>query len=294
MDERFVLTGIRPAEPEQKIPVRRRHEARRAAAGVFLAAVVLGCLFCRAVMTKDPTYMDLANCTHRPDREFLFGTDTMGRDIFSMIWYGGRISLSVGFLATVLSTCIAVAVGALSGMAPPWLDGLIMRLTDILLSIPSLLAVILLQAALGRPGVVSISLVIGATSWMSIAKIIRTEVRQMRQCGYILAARCMGGGFFHLLRRHLAPNFLPAVMFMVVMNVRGAIAAESTLSFLGVGLPPEVVSWGGMLSLAGNALTSGAWWIILIPGLFLVSTLLAVTELGDSLRRAANKKQSNL
>ncbi len=294
MDERFTLTGIRPAEPERAVLRGKRHRGKPIVSGVFLALMVLGCLFCQAIMTRDPAYMDLANYAHRPDGEFLFGTDTMGRDIFSMIWYGGRVSLAIGFLAAAISALIAVAVGAVSGMAPPWLDGLIMRLADILLSVPSLLVVILLQAVLGSPGVGSISLVIGATSWMGIAKVIRTEVRQMRQSEYIIAARCMGGGFFHILRRHLAPNFLPSVMFMVIMNVRGAIAAEATLSFLGVGLPLEVISWGSMLSLAGNALTSGAWWIILIPGLFLVSTLLAITEVGDSLRSAADKKQRNL
>ena len=211
-----------------------------------------------------------------------------------MIWSGGRVSLAIGFLATAISTSIAVAVGAASGLAPRWLDRLLMRLTDILLSIPSLLTVVLLQAVLGQAGVMSLSLVIGVTSWQSIAKLVRTEVRQLRRSEYVIAARCMGGGFFHLLRRHLAPNFLSSIMFMVVMNVRAAIVAESTLSFMGVGLPLEIISWGSMLSLADNALTSGAWWIILIPGAFLAATLLAITELGSWLRKSANKKQSNL
>ena len=169
-----------------------------------------------------------------------------------------------------------------------------MRLTDILLSIPSLLVIILLQAALGRANIASLSLVIGATGWMSVARVVRTEVRQLRTSEYVAAARCMGGGTFHILRRHLAPNFLASIMFMVVMNVRGAIVAESTLSFMGAGLPLDTVSWGSMLSLAENALTAGAWWIVLIPGLFLVATLLAVTELGEWLRRSANRGQSNL
>lgn len=238
--------------------------------------------------------MDLMNYNTAPNGEFLFGTDTMGRDIFSMIWYGGRLSLSIGVLSTLISTAIAIVFGAVSGCAPGWLDTVLMRLTEILLSVPSLLIIVLLQAILGKANVLSISFVIGITSWTSIAKVVRTEVRQLRSSEYILAARCMGGGFFHILWRHLTPNFVSSIMFMVVMNVRSAIVAESTLSFMGIGLPLEVITWGSMLSLSEKALLTGAWWIILIPGSFLVVTLLCVTDLGNYMRRNANRKQSNL
>ncbi|MDE5716572.1 MAG: ABC transporter permease, partial [Lachnospiraceae bacterium] len=142
--------------------------------------------------------------------------------------------------------------------------------------------------------VYSLSVVIGLTGWMSMAKIVRTEVRQLKNTDYVLAAKCLGGGFFHVLFRHLAPNFFPSVLFMAVMNVRNAIVAESTLSFLGLGLPMEVVSWGSMLSLSENALFSRAWWTILIPGVFLVGTLLCLTNLGNYMRGSANKRHSNL
>lgn len=140
----------------------------------------------------------------------------------------------------------------------------------------------------------SLSLVIGITSWTSIAKVVRTEVRQLRSNEYVVAARCMGGGFFYILRKHLAPNFLPSIMFMVVMNIRSAIVEESTLSFMGIGLPLEIISWGSMLSLSEKALLTDGWWIILIPGAFLVVTLLAITGLGDYLRKELNKKESYL
>ena len=215
-------------------------------------------------------------------------------DIFSMIWYGGRQSLFIGIAATVISTGIAIVFGTVSGMAPDWLDMLLMRATEILLSIPNLLTVIFLQAILGKANVFSLSFVIGITSWMSIAKIIRTEVRQLRNNEYVIAARCMGGGFFYILYKHLAPNFLSSIMFMVVMNIRSAIVEESTLSFIGIGLPLEVISWGSMLSLSEKALLTGAWWIILIPGVFLVVTLLCITSIGDCIRKKLNKQESNL
>lgn len=261
---------------------------------MLLGLIALGCLFGNLFTGVDPSYMDLKNCNVPPCKEFLFGTDTMGRDIFAMIWQGGRVSLFIGVAATLLSTVIAVVFGAVSGSAPKWVDGLMMRLTEILLSVPGLLMVILIQAVLGKANVVSISFVIGITSWMSIAKVVRTEVQQLRGSEYIIASKCMGGSFFHVLWRHLTPNFLPAIMFMVVMNIRSAIIAESTLSFMGIGLPIQVISWGSMLSLAEKALLTNLWWIILIPGLFLLVTLLCITHLGNYLRRSVNRRHSNL
>lgn len=293
MSNGFEVVGIRSL-PEQPVQKEKWYRGKPLFSAVLLALIVLGCLGCRLLMTADPTYMDLSRCSVPPSRQFLFGTDTMGRDIFSMIWYGGRLSLFIGLAATAISTAIAILLGAASGCAPNWLDALLMRLTEILLSIPGLLLIVLLQAILGRANVLSISLVIGVTGWTSMAKIIRTEVRQIRSSEYVLASRCMGGGFFHILWQHLTPNFVSSIMFMVVMNVRTAIAAESTLSFMGIGLPLEVVTWGSMLSLSEKALLSRAWWIILIPGLFLVVTLLCITSLGNYLRKTVNRKQSNL
>lgn len=259
-----------------------------------LIAVVILCFACELFLTKDPVYMDLAHCNEAPGKEFLFGTDAMGRDIFSMIWYGGRISLAIGFSATLISTALAVLVGSAGNCMPVWADGILMRMTELFLSVPGLLLTVFLQAVFGRANVYSLSVVIGLTGWMSMAKVVRAEVLQLRNTDYVLAAKCLGGGFFHVLFRHLAPNFFPSVLFMAVMNVRNAIVAESTLSFMGLGLPVEEVSWGSMLSLSENALLSRSWWIILIPGVFLVGTLLCLTNLGNYMRGNANRRHSNL
>ena len=295
MTERaFELTGIRSIQetvPEKK---KKWYQGKPMVSVAILLLIVLGCVCAEWIMTKDPTYMDLLNYNKAPDREFLFVTDTMGRDIFSMIWYGGRISLIIGGLSTVISTLIAVIVGAFSGMAPAWLDEALMRFTEIFLSVPSLLLIILLQAIMGKATVLSLSFVIGVTSWTSIAKVVRTEVRQIRNSEFVIASRCMGGGFFHILWKHLAPNFFSAIMFMVIMNVRTAMMSEATLSFMGIGLPVEIITWGSMLSLAEKALMTGSWWIILIPGLFLVVTVLCLTNIGNACRQQANRKESNL
>lgn len=294
MNGLFDLVGMRPPPPEPPARPEKPGRDLPVLSLVLLALLVLGCLVFPLFLSKSPVYMDLSHPNTAPCGAFWFGTDAMGRDIFSMVWHGGRLSLCIGAGAAALSAVFAIVFGAASGCAPGWLDALLMRLTEILLSVPSLLLIVLLQAALGEATVLSLSLVIGATGWTSIAKVVRTQVRQLRASEYILAARTMGGGFFHILWRHLTPNLLPSILFMVVMNIRGAIAAESTLSFMGIGLPLEVITWGSMLSLAENALLPGAWWIIVIPGAFLAGTLLCMTELGNYLQKTINRKESNL
>ena len=291
--ELFTMVGIRPEPATPKKKVSRLKDFPWVSV-VLMAAIILCCLFAEVLMTKDPTYLDLKNFNVAPNGEFLFGTDTLGRDIFSGIWYGGRISITIGFLATLISTLIAVVYGSVSGIAPAWLDILMMRFTEIFLSVPGLLLVLFLQAILGEGNVLTLSIVIGVTSWASIAKVIRTEVRQIRNSEYVVASKCMGGKFFHILRKHLAPNFIASIMFMVVMNVRSAIGSESTLSFMGMGLPLEIISWGSMLSLSEKALLTDSWWIIIIPGAFLVTLLMCLTNIGNFLRKAANRKESNL
>ncbi len=292
--ELFSIVGIRDIPSEASDNKKKRHEGKPVFSVAILLIIITCCLFSELLITKDPSYLDIANCNVPPGGEFLFGTDTLGRDIFSMIFYGGRISLFIGFTATFISTLIAVIYGSLSGISSQWADTLLMRFTEIVLSVPTLLIIILVQAILGKPNVLSISFVIGITSWTSIAKVVRTEVRQIRSSEYVIASKCMGGGFFHILRKHLAPNFVSSIMFMVVMNIRSAIVSESTLSFMGIGLPLSIISWGSMLSLAEKALLTNSWWMILIPGIFLVTTLLCVTNVGNYLRKNLNQKESNI
>ena len=194
----------------------------------------------------------------------------------------------------MLSTLIAVMVGTVSGLVPEWLDALLMRLTELILCIPSLLIIFLAQSFLGKATVFSISLSIGVTSWTGIAKVVRAEVRQLQASEYVVASKSMGAGFFHILRRHLLPNFMSSILFMVIMNVRNAIAMEAALSFIGLGLPLEIISWGSILSLSQQSLLAGAWWITLIPGIYLIVTLYCMTRVGEYLRRNLNQEYRNL
>ena len=261
---------------------------------VILMLIVISCLCWNVISNYDPKYMDLINCNIAPNKIFYFGTDSMGRDVFSNIWYGGRVSLFIGIFSTVISTFIGVMYGCISGMSSQWIDNLMMKATELLLSIPSILLIIFMQSIIGGNTPISMAIVIGIVSWTGIAKVVRSEVRQIRNSEYILSAKIMGGRFFYILRRHLVPNFMASIMFMVVSNIASAIATESTLSFLGIGLPLDIISWGSMLSLAQNALLSNVWWVILFPGLFLIITLICIANIGNYLRKKNIKKYNNL
>lgn len=249
-----------------------------------LALIAAGCIIGSIVYSDSACYMELSQISMAPGQGHIFGTDTLGRDLFSVIWCGGRISLTVGLLATLISTVIAMLYGAAAGLASQKVDDVMMRFTEILMSVPQMLFVMFLQAMMGEANVLSISVVIGVTGWMAVAKMVRSEVRQLRNSGFVMAARAMGGGFFYILYRHLMPNFMSAVMFMIVTNIGSAISMEATLSFLGLGLPAETVSWGSLMSLSQRAMLTGAWWILLIPGIFLVITLICITDIGEYLR----------
>ena len=296
-DERlFDIVGPRPI---LKSPDRSTSKSRLPAgfprlASAVLLIIILGCIFCGFFTGDDPYRMELTQINQAPSAEHLFGTDTLGRDIFTLIWYGGRRSLFIGAFATLISTAIAVIYGSISGLAGRTVDSIMMRFSEILLSIPSLLLIIFMQAVIGQRNVVGISIIIGITGWMSVAKMVRTEVRKIRDSEYVLISRMMGGSFMHILIKHLAPNFISTIMFMVVMNIRSAIVAESTLSFLGIGLPVEIITWGSMLSLSEKALLTGSWWIILIPGVFLIVTLLCVTAIGNYIRGNKISSHGNL
>lgn len=259
-----------------------------------LILILLGCLLADVISSPDPGYLHIYNILERPGRAWIFGTDNLGRDIWSCIWHGGRISIAIGIISSLISTLLAIIYGAISGMASKTADAVMMRVLEIILSIPQLLIIMLAMGFIGRANVLTMSLVIGLTGWFSIAKVVRMQVRQIRNSDFILIADAMGGSFAHILKNHLVPEFVPSIMYMVVMNIRSAIVAESTFSFIGLGLPVGTVSWGSMLSLADEALLSGAWWIIVIPGVFLVALLVSITDIGNWYRQVNTRKASNL
>lgn len=261
---------------------------------ICLGIIVIGCLLAELFMNHDPTFMDLKNFSLPPNKEFYFGTDSMGRDIYSMIWYGGRISLFIGVMSTMLSTGIALIYGSISGLASSFVDKGMMKFVELLISMPSILLIIFIQGIMGQSSIKTIAVMIGCTSWMNLSKVIRSEVKQLKNCEYVLAARSIGGSYFYIIRRHFIKGLIPAIMFMVVSNFGAAVGTEAVLSFLGIGLPIEIISWGSMMSLAEMGLLSNQWWLIIIPGIFLITSLVCITNIGNYIRKENNKDYSNL
>jgi peptide/nickel transport system permease protein len=263
-----------------------KNEAKKPlASAAVLAGIVLVCVLADIIAPGDAGRMDFNALLRPPGAAHVFGTDPLGRDLFKMILHGGRVSLIIGLLASAITAFIAVVYGGLAGLAPKWLDDVLMRFAELILCVPSILYIVSILAILGKPDVFSLSVVIGATSWMNIAKIVRAEVRQIHRSEYILASKLMGGKFLYTLRQHLLPNFMPSIMFMLIYNVSQAIAAEATLSFLGLGMPPGSATWGALMSLSQDALLTNSWWIIVIPSLFLIATLVCMTNIGEYFRK---------
>lgn len=235
-----------------------------------------------------PDNIDVKHILEPPGIRHPFGTDELGRDILSRIIWGARISLSVGFVAVGISTMIGIILGAISGYYRGWTDRIIMRFVDIMLSIPTFFLLLAVIAFL-EPGIWNIMIVIGLTSWMGVARLVRAEVLSVREREYALAARAIGAGDFSIIFNHILPNSMAPVLVSAVLGVAGAILVESALSFLGIGVQPPTASWGNILT-AGKDNIEIAWWLSVFPGLAILVTVLAYNLLGEGIRDAIDPR----
>ncbi|HEX3780262.1 MAG TPA: ABC transporter permease [Pseudonocardiaceae bacterium] len=220
-----------------------------------------------------------------PSSQYLLGTDENGRSILLLVWWGARISLLVGLTAALLTVVIGTVVGLVSAHFGGWLSAVLMRVTDFFLVMPSLVLAIALSAVLAH-GEVTIVIALGLTSWPTTARIVRAQTLTIETRPYIERARALGGGHWHVLGRHVLPAVMPLVLANTTLTVAGAIVGESTLAFLGLGDPTQV-SWGLMLNQAQStgAVSAGAWWYLLPPGLGIVVVVLAFTLCGRALEQ---------
>jgi peptide/nickel transport system permease protein len=225
-----------------------------------------------------------------PSLKYPFGTDELGRSVLTLTIWGSRISLLVGFLATLLSIFIGAVVGIAAGYRGGWTDAGLMRFTDWFLVIPFLPLAIVLAAILGQ-SIWNIVLVIGVTSWAGTARVVRAQTLSVKERPYVERARALGAGGLHLVTRHILPNVFPLIFANTILVVAVAILSETTLSFLGLGDPLHV-SWGTMLHFAfeEGAATTGAWWYLLPPGVAIVLVVLAFTMCGYALDEILNPR----
>jgi peptide/nickel transport system permease protein len=256
-----------------------------ASAVLFLLLVALLAPF---ISPYSPTAIDVHNILSPPTKDHVFGTDEIGRDVFSRMIWGSRISLQVGFVAVGISIIVGIIIGALAGYYGGWVDAILMRFVDIMLTIPTLF-LILAVIAVVEPSIYVIMVVIGITSWMGIARLVRAEFLSLKERDFVLSAKSLGASDRRIIFRHILPNALAPVFVTATFRIAGAILLESGLSFLGMGVQPPNPSWGNILT-AGKENIEVAWWLSLYPGVAILIAALSYNLVGEGLRDALDPR----
>ena len=252
--------------------------------GLVLIVLIAALALAAPLVTRyDPEAIDLVNMRQPPSAEHWFGTDDLGRDVFSRVVYGGRTSLIIGFVPSLISLILGTALGLLAGYAGKHVDGLIMRLADIVLAFPSLLLAMVVMYTLGA-SLLNMFIALSIINWAGTARVVRAQTLSLKEKEFVEAARSMGVSNVMILLRHILPNCVPNLIVLFTLDIPGAIMWESSMSFLGVG-DPNAASWGLMVS-QGKQYAYMCPWLILAPGLAILIIVMAFNFLGDGLRDA--------
>lgn len=256
---------------------------------LILVTVTFVAILGPALAPMDPNRQNIVMRLAEPLSEgpggttFLLGSDALGRDVFSRLLYGARVSLLVGIAAIAVGGTIGVAAGLVSGYFGGWRDDVIMRLGDIQLAFPFILLAIMFLVVLG-PGLLNLIVVLGIGQWVTYARIVRAQTLSLREKEFVEAARAMGDSTAAIIFRTILPNIIAPLTVVASFNVASVILAEASLSFLGLGVPPETPTWGSMLAQSRDQLLANKWWLAIFPGVAIVLTVLSFNILGDWLR----------
>jgi peptide/nickel transport system permease protein len=256
--------------------------------GLVVLFMVLVAVLAPVLAPHDPNALDLSAQLVPPQPGHWFGTDDLGRDVLSRMMYGAQISLFVGFVAVGIAFAIGIALGAVAGYFGGRIDQGIMWLVDVMLVFPSIFLILAVIAFVG-PSLFNIMVIIGCTSWMGVARLVRAEFLALREREFVAAVRAQGAGTLRIIFRHILPNALAPVLVSATFSVAGAILLESGLSFLGLGVPPPRATWGGLLT-DGKAMIEVAPWLTLFPGMAIFVTTLAYNLLGEGIRDALDPR----
>jgi len=267
------------------------HNRLMLAGAVVVAILFVLAVFAPLIAPYEPGALDTSRVLEPPSAAHLLGTDGLGRDVFTRMVYGARVSLLVGFLSAGLAVLIGVALGAVAGYFGGWTDAVIMRLVDIMLCFPSFFLILAVIAYLDA-SIWNIMIVIGITSWMGVCRLVRAEFLALKKREFMVAAEGLGVGPLAIIVRHGLPNAMAPVFVAFILGVAGAILTESGLSYLGLGVQPPDPSWGNMLT-EGKAAIEVAWWLSVYPGCAILVTVLGYNLLGEGLRDVLDPRLRN-
>ncbi len=251
---------------------------------VVILVIVLAAILAPRLTSYDPIGRNSKDRLHEPSAEYVFGTDSLGRDVLTRILYGGQISLQVGFLSITLAACVGIPLGLMAGFFGGKVDNLIMRVMDLILAFPGLILIIWLVGLLGS-NILNVIIAIALFSLPTYARLTRGQTLSLFQRDYVLAARCIGAVPRRIMFVHILPNILGSLIVITTLGVSDAIITGASLSFLGLGVRPPTPEWGAMLS-DGRAYLRNAWWIAFFPGMTITLLVLALNTVGDAFRDA--------
>lgn len=275
----------------EKLRRMARQNKLAAFSAVLIALVLLLAVFAPLVAPYGEAEQDVLARLQPPNAAHWFGTDELGRDVLSRILYGSRLSLAIGILPSVISLVIGIVLGLLAGYFGGWADYVIMRLADVMLSVPSLLLAMVVMYTLGS-STVNLFVALSMVGWASVARVVRSQTLSLKESEYVEAAQSIGVSRFNIMRRHILPNCVPSLIVLFTLNVPAAILSESSLSFLGIGAQPPAASWGLMVNQSKQFLFTQPW-LALAPCVAIMVVVLAFNFLGDGLRDVLDPYMKN-
>lgn len=257
--------------------------------GIILSLIIMMTIFSQLLSPYSPNEMNMDEIYQPPGQDHLLGTDHLGRDVVSRLLEGGKVTLIVAGTSVLLSLVIGVLYGGISGYIGGIIDTVMMRFLEALLTIPSLIVILAFQMFMNGD-IWSMAFIIGITSWLTTARIVRSEFIRLKDLEFVKMAKMLGTPIIRILFGHLLRNSIPAIFVVTLFGFANAIFMEVTLGFLGIGVPPEIPSWGNMLYYAQNDILIGAWWIGLFPGILIFITILAINFIGDGLKSPKRRR----
>lgn len=275
----------------EKLRRMARQNKLAAFSAVLIALVLLLAVFAPLIAPYGEAEQDVLARLQPPSAAHWFGTDELGRDVLSRILYGSRLSLAIGILPSVISLVIGIVLGLLAGYFGGWADYVIMRLADVMLSVPSLLLAMVVMYTLGS-STVNLFVALSMVGWASVARVVRSQTLSLKESEYVEAAQSIGVSRFNIMRRHILPNCIPSLIVLFTLNVPAAILSESSLSFLGIGAQPPAASWGLMVNQSKQFLFTQPW-LALAPCVAIMVVVLAFNFLGDGLRDVLDPYMKN-